>query len=189
MTDYEPIDPRSGATPVRGPRTGVFLAIIALAFVAGAVLTGYLMQRVSWLGGTSADQRPAKAAQPDPANFNPAQPLNANGQTTNAALEPAAGQHPAYEPGGGHDAMLPREEAALVADTAALNLVPGEILRMEERGELLPAHALRRLGLGQPEDPGHRRIPAHASQMRHVLPHADAQRGHAERRERGPGQH
>ena len=90
MTDYVPIDRKLGATPVRGPRTGFFLAIIALAFVAGAVLTAYLVRHVSWFGGTAATETTAKRTQPEPSNFNPAQPLNANGETTNAAYAPAA---------------------------------------------------------------------------------------------------
>ena len=36
MTDYQPIDREREATRPRGTRTGVFLAIIALAFVAAA---------------------------------------------------------------------------------------------------------------------------------------------------------
>jgi hypothetical protein len=114
MTDYTPIDPRPAATPVRGPRTGVFLAIIALAFVAGAVLTGYLMKQAGWLSTTSAAERAlaAKRTQPDPANFNPAHPLNANGQTTNAALEPAALAS--------REATLAGQLTALEARTAAV---------------------------------------------------------------------
>ena len=73
MSDYVPIDPPTGASGARGLRTGVFLAIIALAFVAGAVLTGYLMRHVSWLGGTPT----ATKTTPEPVNYNPAQPLNA----------------------------------------------------------------------------------------------------------------
>ncbi len=86
MSDYVPIDPPSGARGAQGLRTGVFLAIIALAFVAGAVLTGYLMRHVPWLGGTTSAQK----ATPEPVNYNPALPLNANGERTNPQLDPNA---------------------------------------------------------------------------------------------------
>ncbi|EZP56158.1 hypothetical protein [Sphingomonas sp. RIT328] len=107
MTDYEPIDAR----PPRGARTGLFLAIIALAFVAGAMLTGYLMKRVGWLGGTAVTTTGQRTA-PDPANFNPAQPLNANGQATNAALDPTALAS--------REATLAGQLTALEARTAAV---------------------------------------------------------------------
>src|SRR4051812_42778767 len=111
MTDYVPIDRERGATHARGPRTGVFLAIIALAFVAGVVLTGYLMKRVSWLGGSAAPVA-TKRTQPEPTSFNPAQPLNANGETTNAVLDPTALAS--------REATLAGQLTALEARTAAV---------------------------------------------------------------------
>lgn len=104
MTDYRPIDT---ARP-RGLRTGVFLAIIALAFVAGAVLTGFLMRHVPWLGG----MRTAKTAQPEPTAFNPAQPLNASGEASNPQLDPNALAS--------REAALAGQLTALEARTAAI---------------------------------------------------------------------
>ena len=147
MTDYVPID----ATRTRGPRTGVFLGIIALAFIAGVVLTGYLMKHVSWLGGTSAVQQAAtvKAAQPDTSNFNPAQPLNANGEAV-AALDPAALAS--------REATLAGQLTALEARTAAVTSDAAMAAAQAGRAEgLMVAFAARRAldrgaGLGYLEE-------------------------------------
>jgi hypothetical protein len=148
MTDYTPID----ATRARGPRTGVFLAIIALAFVAGAVLTGYLFRTVPWLGGTSSAERLAatRRAQAEPSTFNPAQPLNANGEATNAALDPAALAS--------REATLAGQLTALEARTAAVSSDAGAAAVQAGRAEgLLVAFAARRqldrgAGLGYLEE-------------------------------------
>ena len=152
MTDYVPIDRERGATRARGPRTGVFLAIIALAFVAGAVLTGYLMKRVSWLGGTTAGQAAtaAQRARPEPTNFNPAQPLNANGEAVNAALDPAALAS--------REATLAGQLTALEARTAAVTSDAAAAAAQAGRAEgMLIAFAARRaldrgMGLGYLEE-------------------------------------
>jgi hypothetical protein len=137
MTDYVPIERKLGATPVRGPRTGFFLAIIALAFVAGAVLTGYLVKRVSWFGGGSAAETTAKRTQPEPSNFNPAQPLNANGEATNAAYAPAALAS--------REATLAGQLTALEARTAAVTSDAANAAAQAGRAEgLLIAFAARR---------------------------------------------
>ncbi|USU07649.1 hypothetical protein NF700_11095 [Sphingomonadaceae bacterium OTU29MARTA1] len=147
MTDYVPID----ATRTRGPRTGVFLAIIALAFVAGVVLTGYLMKHVSWLGGTSSVQQAAVArpAQPDASNFNPAQPLNASGEAV-TALDPAALAS--------REATLAGQLTALEARTAAVTSDAAMAAAQAGRAEgLMVAFAARRaldrgVGLGYLEE-------------------------------------
>ncbi len=152
MTDYVPIDRERDPTRARGPRTGVFLAIIALAFVAGAVLTGYLMKRVSWLGGTSSAQTAAaaKRTQPEPSNFNPAQPLNANGEISNPALDPTALAS--------REAMLAGQLTALEARTAAITSDAAAAAAQASRAEgLLIAVAARRAldrgtGLGYLEE-------------------------------------
>jgi len=148
MTDYTPID----ATRARGPRTGVFLAIIALAFVAGAVLTGYLMKHLPWLGGSAAGQSTAttKPTQGEASAFNPAQPLNANGEATNAALDPAALAS--------REATLAGQLTALEARTAAVTSDAAAAAAQAGRAEgLLVAFAARRqldrgAGLGYLEE-------------------------------------
>ena len=147
MTDYAPIDPPPGATRARGGRTGVFLAIIALAFIAGAVLTGYLMRHVPWLGGTT--QTVTKKA-PEPTNFNPAQPLNANGEAINPALDTNALVSRA--------ATLAGQLTALEARTAAVTGDAAAAAAQAGRAEgLLVAFAARRaldrgVGLGYLEE-------------------------------------
>lgn len=152
MTDYVPIDRERGAARTRGPRTGVFLAIIALAFVAGAVLTGYLMKRVTWLGGSSAAQEAAAArkVRPEPTGFNPAQPLNASGEPVNAALDPAALAS--------REATLAGQLTALEARTAAVTSDAAAAAAQAGRAEgMLIAFAARRaldrgMGLGYLEE-------------------------------------
>ncbi|MCP3736047.1 hypothetical protein M9979_14325 [Sphingomonas sp. RP10(2022)] len=143
MTDVQPID----ATARRGTRTGVFLAIIALAFVAGAVLTVYLMRNVSWLGGSA----PAtKVVQPEPTSFNPAQPLNASGERVNATLDPAALAS--------REATLAGQLTALEARTATVTSDAAAAAAQAGRAEgLLVAFAARRaldrgVGLGYLEE-------------------------------------
>lgn len=149
MSDYEPIDRERDATRARGPRTGVFLAIIALAFVAGAVLTGYLMKHVSWLNG-APQLTQGKRTQPEPTNFNPAQPLNANGEATNAALDPNALAS--------REAALAGQLTALEARTAAVSTDAAAAAAQAGRAEgMLVAFAARRaldrgVGLGYLEE-------------------------------------
>jgi hypothetical protein len=149
MSDYVPSDRERGAAHARGPRTGVFLAIIAFAFVAGAVLTGYLMKRVSWLGGT-AQPVATKRVQPEPTGFNPAQPLNANGEATNAAFDPAALAS--------REATLAGQLTALEARTAAVTSDAAQAATQAGRAEgMLVAFAARRqlergVGLGYLEE-------------------------------------
>lgn len=148
MTDYVPID----ATRARGPRTGVFLGIIALAFIAGAILTGYLMKRVTWFGGTAAghDIVAAKRTPAEPTNFNPAQPLNANGEAVNVILDPAALAS--------REATLAGQLTALEARTAAVTSDAAAAAAQAGRAEgMLIAFAARRaldrgLGLGYLEE-------------------------------------
>ena len=138
MSDYVPIDPPSGVRGARGPRTGVFLAIIALAFVAGAVLTGYLMRHVPWLGGTKTVQKTT----PEPVDYNPAQPLNANGERVNPQLDPTALAS--------REAALAGQLSALEARAAAVttdaNTAAGQAGRAE--GLLIAVAARRALDRG-----------------------------------------
>ncbi|MEH3160231.1 MAG: hypothetical protein PGN08_15745 [Sphingomonas taxi] len=148
MTDHRPIDPPPAAPRARGTRTGVFLAIIALAFVAGAVLTGYLMRHVPWLSGITHTN--TKTAQPEPTGFNPAQPLNATGESANPALDPNALAS--------REATLAGQLTALEARTAAVTSDAGMAAAQAGRAEgLLVAFAARRaldrgVGLGYLEE-------------------------------------
>lgn len=146
MSDYVPIDPPAGARGARGLRTGVFLAIIALAFVAGAVLTGYLMRHVPWLGGTATAQKAA----PEPVDYNPAQPLNANGERITPQADPNALAS--------REATLAGQLTALEARTAAVTSDANAAAAQAGRAEgVLVAVAARRaldrgVGLGYLED-------------------------------------
>lgn len=148
MTDHRPIDPPLAAPRARGTRTGVFLAIIALAFVAGAVLTGYLMRHVPWLSGITHGT--TKTAQPEPTGFNPAQPLNATGESANPALDPNALAS--------REATLAGQLTALEARTATVTSDAGMAAAQAGRAEgLLVAFAARRaldrgMGLGYLEE-------------------------------------
>lgn len=133
MTDYQPIDREREATRPRGTRTGVFLAIIALAFVAGGALTAYMVKRMPWLTGQSQ----AKTAQPEPTAFNPAQPLNAQGQASNPALDPNALAS--------REAALAGQLTALEARTAAVTTDAAAAATQASRAEgMLIAFAARR---------------------------------------------
>lgn len=71
----------------RRPGIAVVATLVALAFLSGLVLMGYLMRRTSWFGGTTP---PALiVSRPGGAEFTPAQPLNAAGEVT-ATVNPAA---------------------------------------------------------------------------------------------------
>jgi hypothetical protein len=89
-------------TQPRGARLGTILLCIALAFAAGLALMGYAFRR-GWLG----EGAPVVAVVQKPnADYQPQQPLNANGEApAAAALDPA---------------MLATREAALAGQLAAL---------------------------------------------------------------------
>ena len=79
MSDHVPIErPRA-----RGPRLGVIIILIGLAFIAGSVAMGYALKTMPWFGQrtglTAAGSTTAAAASGNP-DFTPAQPLNANGE-------------------------------------------------------------------------------------------------------------
>ncbi len=96
MNDYVP-------TQTRRARLGTILLCIALAFAAGLALMGYAF-RHGWLGNTTPA---ATVVQKPSADYQPQQPLNANGEApaAAAALDPA---------------MLATREAALAGQLAAL---------------------------------------------------------------------
>lgn len=103
MSDYVPIERSPVQGQVRGPRWGLIIALILLAFVAGIALTGYAMKRGVW--SDAAKTAAAAKAAPDP-NFVPSLPLNANGE---APPQPVV-----------DSTMLATREAALAGQLAAL---------------------------------------------------------------------
>ncbi|WP_267394823.1 MULTISPECIES: hypothetical protein [unclassified Sphingomonas] len=149
MTEFVPIS----ATRTRGPRTGVIIALVALAFIAGLALMGVMMKRLPWLGGTpgTAHVSAATAAadrDKAAAGYSPAQPLNANGETpvTDTATLVT------------REAALAAQLAALEARTATVTATATVAGNQATRAEgMLVAFAARRaldrgLGLGYLEE-------------------------------------
>ncbi|WP_231420594.1 MULTISPECIES: uroporphyrinogen-III synthase [unclassified Sphingomonas] len=105
MSDYVPTDrPRA-----RGPKMGVILALVGLAFVAGLGLMGYAAKRLPWFGGHATTAGATTAAQKAAAGssgYIPSQPLGPNG-------EPQA-------PAPIDTAVLATREATLAAQLTAL---------------------------------------------------------------------
>ena len=144
MTDYAP----TGRTRARGPRTTIIVAIALLAFVAGAVLTGYAMTRVSWFGArTAATRKPA--TQVDPTDYSPPETLGATGENRDANDPTMLAAREATL--AGQLTALEARTAAVSADAAAAR---GQATRAEG---LLIAFSARRaldrgLGLGYIEE-------------------------------------
>ncbi|MBB4086654.1 hypothetical protein [Sphingomonas carotinifaciens] len=129
MSDPMPIDrPRA-----RGPRTGVLVALVLLAFVAGLILMGYAMRNFDRSDARTATQAPVQTAA---APATPAQPAPLADPATLATRE----------------AALAGQLAALEARTAALDADTNAAGRQATRAEaLLVAFAARRaLDRGQP---------------------------------------
>ncbi|MEG3084086.1 uroporphyrinogen-III synthase [Sphingomonas sp. PB2P12] len=84
MSDYVPTErPRA-----RGPKMGVIIALVGLAFVAGLGLMGYAARRLPWFGGQATTAGSAAAAQKAAAGnsgYIPSQPLGPNGEPQAAA--------------------------------------------------------------------------------------------------------
>ena len=153
MADYVSTE----AARSRGGLTGLVVAGIVAAFVAGVVLMGYAMKHLPWFGG-----KPTSAAAPaaneeateGASSFMPSAPLNANGEPT----QPAA--TPALDP-----TLLATREAALAAQLTSLEARTADVSAdaAAARGQasraegLLIAFAARRaldrgLGLGYIEE-------------------------------------
>ena len=98
MSSHAPTDP----TRSRGPRMGIILTLVLLAFLGGALLVG-LAFRSGWSFGGLMAQRQAAAAAPTATGFQPAQPLTSTGSVPN--VDPAT---------------LVTREAALAGQLAAL---------------------------------------------------------------------
>lgn len=62
------------------PGIAVIAALVALAFLAGLVLMGYLVRQGRWFGVAPTTAPTTAAARPGGAGFTPAQPLTASGE-------------------------------------------------------------------------------------------------------------
>jgi uroporphyrinogen-III synthase len=138
MSDYVPTDrPRA-----RGPKTGVIIALIGLAFVAGLALMGYAVKTLPWFGGlyssavgpTVAGQKAASGT----SGYIPSQPLGPNGQPQASAPVDTAVLAT-------REATLAGQLTALEARTAAITTDAAAAGRQATRAEgLLVAFAARR---------------------------------------------
>ena len=150
MSDYVPTDrPRA-----RGPRMGILLALVGLAFIAGLALMAYAAKTVPWFGfthstaaATTAQQKAASSA----TGYIPSQPLGPDGEPQAAAPVDTAVLAT-------REATLAAQLAALEARTAAIttdaNAAGGQATRAEG---LMVAFAARRaldrgVGLGYLEE-------------------------------------
>ena len=151
MSDQVPID-RSRA---RGPRLGVIIALIGLAFIAGLVAMGYAFKTVPWLGAQTAALTgsgvKSSAATTGNADYTPAQPLNANGETSApAAIDTAVLAT--------REATLAGQLSVLETRTAAVSADANSAAAQATRAEgLMVAFAARRaidrgVGLGYIEE-------------------------------------
>jgi hypothetical protein len=155
MADYV----STGAEPTRNGKTGIVVATIVAAFVAGVVLMGYAMKHVPWFGGKTAVVSTAPHGAGDQSaeeatGFMPAPPINAAGDTSNG------GAGPSVDP-----ALLATREATLAAQLTSLEARTADVSAdaAAARGQatraegLLIAFAARRaldrgLGLGYIEE-------------------------------------
>ena len=150
MSDYVPTDrPRA-----RGPRMGILLALVGLAFIAGLALMAYAAKTVPWFGfthstaaATTAQQKASSSA----TGYIPSQPLGPDGEPQAAAPVDTAVLAT-------REATLAAQLAALEARTAAIttdaNAAGGQATRAEG---LMVAFAARRaldrgVGLGYLEE-------------------------------------
>ena len=158
MTDFAPIDPlrtrepRSGSRG--GPRTGLIMVLVVLAFAAGLVLAGYALRQLPWFASPGAQPAPVSPTAARPAGgaggeYLPANPLDANGN-------PAAGVDVATL--ATREAALAGQLTALETRTATIQTEAVGAASQATRAEgLLVAFAARRaldrgLGLGYLEE-------------------------------------
>jgi uroporphyrinogen-III synthase len=150
MSDYVPTDrPRA-----RGPKMGVILALVGLAFVAGLALMAYAAKTVPWFGfthstaaATTAQQKLSSSA----TGYIPSQPLGPDGQPQAAAPVDTAVLAT-------REATLAAQLTALEARTAAITTDASAAGGQATRAEgLMVAFAARRaldrgVGLGYLEE-------------------------------------
>ena len=150
MSDYVPTDrPRA-----RGPRMGILLALVGLAFIAGLALMAYAAKTVPWFGftrstaaATTAQQKASSSA----TGYIPSQPLGPDGEPQAAAPVDTAVLAT-------REATLAAQLAALEARTAAITTDASAAGGQATRAEgLMVAFAARRaldrgVGLGYLEE-------------------------------------
>lgn len=150
MSDYVPTDrPRA-----RGPKMGVILAMVGLAFIAGLALMAYAAKTVPWFGftrstvaSTTAQQKLSSSA----TGYIPSQPLGPDGEPQAAAPVDTAVLAT-------REATLAAQLAALEARTAAITTDASAAGGQATRAEgLMVAFAARRaldrgVGLGYLEE-------------------------------------
>ncbi len=150
MSDYVPTDrPRA-----RGPKMGILLALVGLAFVAGLALMAYAARTVPWFGfthstaaSTTAQQKLSSSA----TGYIPSQPLGPDGEPQAAAPVDTAVLAT-------REATLAAQLAALEARTAAITTDATAASGQATRAEgLMVAFAARRaldrgVGLGYLEE-------------------------------------
>ena len=150
MSDYVPTDrPRA-----RGPKMGVILTLVGLAFVAGLALMAYAAKTVPWFGfthstagATTAQQKLSSSA----TGYIPSQPLGPDGQPQAAAPVDTAVLAT-------REATLAAQLTALEARTAAITTDASAAGGQATRAEgLMVAFAARRaldrgVGLGYLEE-------------------------------------
>lgn len=155
MTDYVPIEPsrlrepRDGSRS--GPRTGLVVVLILVAFAAGLLLAGYALRQLPWFAALGAQSAPAtgSGARSAGGEYLPANPLDVNGNPT----------------AGADVATLATREAALAGQLTALETrtatvqteAVGAASQATRAEGLLVAFAARRaldrgLGLGYVEE-------------------------------------
>ncbi|MCK8457618.1 MULTISPECIES: uroporphyrinogen-III synthase [Sphingomonas] len=150
MSDYVPTDrPRA-----RGPRMGVILALVGLAFIAGLALMAYAAKTVPWFGFTRSTAAATTAQQKASASatgYIPSQPLGPDGEPQAAAPVDTAVLAT-------REATLAAQLAALEARTAAITTDASAAGGQATRAEgLMVAFAARRaldrgVGLGYLEE-------------------------------------
>lgn len=151
MSDYVPTDrPRA-----RGPKMGMILALIGLAFVAGLAMMGYAVKTLPWFSGsratTASGPTDAQKLASGNATYIPSQPLGPDGQPQ--AVAPIDTTVLATR-----EATLAAQLTALEARTAAITTDAAAAGGQATRAEgLLVAFAARRaldrgVGLGYLEE-------------------------------------
>ncbi len=150
MSDYVPTDrPRA-----RGPKMGVILVLVGLAFVAGLGLMAYAAKTVPWFGfthSTAASTTAQQKASASATGYIPSQPLGPDGQPQAAAPVDTAVLAT-------REATLAAQLTALEARTAAITTDASAAGGQATRAEgLMVAFAARRaldrgVGLGYLEE-------------------------------------
>ncbi len=147
MSEYVPTE----RPQARGPKMGVIIALVGLAFIAGLGLMGYAMKALPRFGGTARSAAATAQKQTGNSTYIPSQPLNSNGEPQAAAPIDTAVLATREAALAAQLAVLEARTAAITTDAAAAG---GQATRAEG---LLVAVAARRaldrgVGLGYLEE-------------------------------------